>query len=183
MTHASAANGAQARATALGILDVDLAAMYGNEDPSGAMFVSHVAHGDLLHLSGTVATRDGAAYLPGIVGQDVSIDEAHEAARVACVESLRVMAFALGSLDRVQRMITLTGYVNSAPDFEEQPRVINGATELLVEVFGQAGLCARAAIGCQGLAMNSSVELVMTCQFDGGEVVSALPTPAAAPLH
>jgi enamine deaminase RidA (YjgF/YER057c/UK114 family) len=82
----------------------------------------------------------------------------------------------------VQRMITLTGYVNSSPDFEDQPRVINGATELLVEVFGQAGLCARAAIGCQGLAMNSSVELVMTCQFDGGEVVSALPTPAATPL-
>jgi enamine deaminase RidA (YjgF/YER057c/UK114 family) len=80
-------------------------------------------------------------------------------------------------------MITLTGYVNSAPDFEDQPRVINGATELLVEVFGEAGLCARAAIGCQGLAMNSSVELVMTCQFDGGEVVSALPTPAAAPLQ
>ena len=171
--------GAHARATALGILDVDLVAMYGNEDPSGAMFISHVAHGDLLHLSGTVATRDGAAHLAGIVGQDVTVDQAREAARVACVESLRVMAYALGSLDRVQRMITLTGYVNSAPAFEEQPRVINGATELLVEVFGQSGLCARAAIGCQGLAMNSSVELVMACQFAGGDVVSALPTPAA----
>ena len=174
--------GAHARATALGILDVDLAAMYGHGDPSGAMFVSHVAHGDLLHLSGTVATRDGAAYLPGIVGQDVSIDEAREAARVACVESIRVMAFALGSLDRVRRMITLTGYVNSTPGFQEQPRVINAATELLVEVFGESGLCARAAIGCQGLAMHSSVELVMACQFDGGDVVPALPTPAAGPL-
>ncbi|MGI9116604.1 MAG: RidA family protein [Gaiellales bacterium] len=174
--------GAHARAAALGILDVDLAAMYGNEDPSGAMFLSHVAYGDLLHLSGTVATQDGAAHLPGVVGDGVSIDEAREAARLACVESLRVMAFALGSLDRVQRMITLTGYVNSAPGFAGQPRVINAATELLVDVFGQAGLCARAAIGCQGLAMDSSVELVMTCQFDGGDVVAALPTPAAGAL-
>lgn len=171
--------GAHARAEALGILAVDLAAMYGNEDPSGAMFVSHVVHGDLLHLSGTVATVDGGPHLAGIVGQDVSIDGAREAARLACVESLRVMAFALGSLDRVRRMITLTGYVNSAPGFEDQPRVINAATELLVDVFGTDGLCARAAIGCQGLAMNSSVELVMTCQFDGGEVTPALPTPAA----
>ncbi len=171
--------GAHARAVALGLLAVDLEAIYGCPDPSGAMFVSHVVHGDLLHLSGTVATRDGEPYLPGIVGAGVSVDQARDAARVACVESICVMAFALESLDRVQRMITLTGYVNSAADFKDQPRVINGATELLVEVFGSAGLCARAAIGCQGLAMNSSVELVMTVQFDGGTVRSALPTPAA----
>jgi len=173
--------GAHARAVALGLLDVDLESMYALDDPSGAMFVSHVAHGDLLHLSGTVAMVDGAPLHPGLVGDRVSIDEGRIAARVACVESLRVMAFALGSLDRVQRMIQLTGYVNSAPDFADQPRVINAATELLVEVLGAGGLCARAAIGCRGLAMDSSVELVMTCQFDGGDVRSALPTPAARP--
>lgn len=171
--------GAHQRAVELGLLDVDLETMYGLPEPSGAKFVSHVAHGDLLYLSGTVATRGGDAYLPGILGGDLTIDQGRESACLACVESLRVMAFALGSLDRVVRMITLNGYVNSTPDFIEQPRVINGATELLVEVFGRGGLCARAALGCQGLALNASVELVMTVQFDGGEVRSALPTPAA----
>lgn len=174
--------GAHARAEALGVLAVDLEAMYGLPDPSGAMFVSHVADGGVLHLSGTVAMRDGQPVHPGVVGAGVSIDDAREAARIACVESLRVMAFALGSLDRVERMVTLTGYVNSAPDFGDQPRVINAATELLVEVFGDAGLCARAAIGCQGLALDSSVELVMACRYDGGAVRTALPTPAATGL-
>lgn len=173
--------GAQERAERLGILAVDLEAMYGQPDPSGAMFLSHVVHGDLLHLSGTVATQDGAAFQPGIVGTDLTLEQAREAARGACIESIRVIAFALGSLDRVVRMITLTGHVNSASDFIDQPRVINAATELLVDVFGEAGICARAALGCQGLAMNSSVELVMAVQFDGGPVRSALWTPAARP--
>jgi len=170
---------AHARATQLGILDVDLEELYGLPDPSGAMFVSHVAHGDLLHLSGTVALVAGEPLWPGLVGADVRVDEAREAARVACIESLRVLAFALGSLDRVVQVVTLNGYVSSAPGFNDQPRVINGATELLVEVFGGAGLCARAALGCHGLALNSSVELVLSVQFDGGPVRSALPTPAA----
>ncbi|MEI6625224.1 MAG: RidA family protein [Thermoleophilia bacterium] len=170
---------AHQRAVERGLLDVDLETMYGLPEPSGAKFVSHVAHGDLLYLSGTVATTGGDAFLPGILGADLTVDQGRESARLACVESLRVMAFALGSLDRVVRMITLNGYVNSTPAFIEQPRVINGATELLVEIFGDGGLCARAALGCQGLALNASVELVMTVQFDGGDVRSALPTPAA----
>jgi enamine deaminase RidA (YjgF/YER057c/UK114 family) len=171
--------GAHARAAALGVLDVDLEAMYAVEDPSGALFLSHVAHGDVLHLSGTVAMVDGRPLHPGVVGAGVTVDAARAAARVACVEAIRVLAFALGDLDRVRRILTLTGYVNSAPGFPDQPRVINAATELLVDVFGDGGLCARAAIGCQGLALDSSVELVLSCQFDGGEVRPALPTPAA----
>ncbi|MFM9125239.1 MAG: hypothetical protein ACKOSO_08875 [Actinomycetota bacterium] len=82
------------------------------------------------------------------------------------------------SLEALRRILTLTGYVNSAPGFGDQPRVINAATELLVDVFGDGGLCARAAIGCQGLALDSSVELVLSCQFDGGDVRPALPTPS-----
>jgi enamine deaminase RidA (YjgF/YER057c/UK114 family) len=171
--------GAHANAERLGLLDLDLDARYGLPDPSGAMFVSHVAIGDVLHLSGTVATRYGEAYLPGVVGIDLDVDLARQAARVACIESIQVMAFALGSLDRVVRVVQMTGWVNSAPGFAEQPRVINGATELLVAVFGRGGLAARAAIGCQGLAMNSSVELVLSVQFSGVGVREALPTPAA----
>ena len=171
--------GAHERAQSLGVLDVDLEAMYALDDPSGAMFVSHVAHGDVLHLSGTVAMRDGIPVHPGRVGADVSVDEAREAARIACVEAIRVLAFALGDLDRVRRILTLTGYVSSAPTFVDQPRVINAATALLVDVFGADGLCARAAIGCQGLALDSSVELVLSVQFDGGPVRDALRTPAA----
>jgi enamine deaminase RidA (YjgF/YER057c/UK114 family) len=170
---------AHARALALGVLQVDLESMYRCPDPSGAMFLSHVAHGDVLHLSGVVATQEGRAYLPGVVGDAVTVERAREAARVACIEAVRVLAFALDSLDRVTRVLTMTGYVNSSPGFGDQSRVVNGATELLVEIFGDAGLGARAAIGCQGLAMDSSVELVLSVQFDGGPVRSALPTPAA----
>lgn len=169
----------QAVAEGLGLLDRTLVEQYGFPDPSGAMFVSHVAHGGLLYLSGTVATDRGAPVLTGVVGETIGIDEARAAARLACIESLQVIAYALGTLDRVERVVQLIGYVDSAPGFVEQPRVINAATELLVEVFGARGLGARAAIGCKGLALQSSVELVLTVAYTGDDVRPALATPDA----
>jgi len=171
---------AHANARRLGLLDLDLDARYALPDPSGAKFVSHVAAGDLLFLSGVVAMRDGEPYLPGVLGAGLGVAEGAAAAREACIEAIQVLAFALGDLDRVGQVVQLVGYVSSAPGFTEQPRVVNGATELLVEVFGAAGLGTRAAIGCQGLALDSSVELVLTVRFDGGPVRSGLPTPAAS---
>ena len=81
----------------------------------------------------------------------------------------------MGDLDRVQQIVQVIGFVNSAPGFSDQPRVINGATDLLVELFGERGKPTRAAIGCQGLALNHSVEIVMTVLFSG----SAVRTPLA----
>jgi enamine deaminase RidA (YjgF/YER057c/UK114 family) len=78
--------------------------------------------------------------------------------------------YALGDLDRVQQIVQLIGFVNSAPGFGDQPRVINGAVDLLMELFGERGKPTRAAIGCQGLSRNHSVEVVLTVLFSGTEV-------------
>jgi enamine deaminase RidA (YjgF/YER057c/UK114 family) len=137
---------------------------------SGARFVSHRAAGPLLYLSGTVAFRDEEPYLPGLVGGGLTVQEGYEAARWAMVQSLAAVKYALGDLDRVEAAIQLTGYVNSAPGFTDQPRVVNGATDLLVELYGERGKPTRAAIGCHGLALNSSVELVLVVSFTGSEV-------------
>jgi enamine deaminase RidA (YjgF/YER057c/UK114 family) len=149
-------------------------------DTSGARFVSHLAVGELLYLSGTVPELDGVPYLTGVVGEDLTIEQGYEAARYAALSSMIALKHALGDLDRMLQVVQMTGWVNSAPDFDDQPRVINGATDLLVEVFGARGLGTRAAIGCRGLAYRSSVEIVLVVRFDGGPIVPPLPTNAVS---
>lgn len=163
----------------LGLPLPDLAAGYNERDYSGAKFVSHRRHGNLLYLSGTVPWRKGGPYLPGVVGADLTVEEGYEAARWCMLSCLIVLKYALGDLDRVDYVLQMTGWVNSAPGFSDQPRVINGATDLLTALYGQNGLAARAAIGCQGLAMNSSVEIALVVAFKGDEVREPLQTWAA----
>jgi enamine deaminase RidA (YjgF/YER057c/UK114 family) len=139
-------------------------------NPSGAHFSSHLAHQNVLHLSGTTPIKDGKPYLPGVLGRDLTIEQGYEAARYAMLMSLGVLAYALGDLDRVEQALQLTGFVNSAPGFGDQPRVVNGATDLLVELYGDRGRPTRAAIGCQGLAGNASVEVVLSIVFAGSTV-------------
>lgn len=141
---------------------------------SGAHFVSHRAVGQLLYLSGTVPIRDGKVYLTGVVGRDLTIEQGYEAARWALIPSLSAIRYALGDLDRMETAIHMVGFVNSAPGFGDQPRVINGAADLLVELYGERGKPTRAAIGCQGLGANSSVEIVLTVQFTGTDVRAPL---------
>jgi len=86
------------------------------------------------------------------------------------VASLAAVKYALGDLDGVEQAVQLIGFVNSAPGFSDQPPVINGATDLLVEIYGERGKPTRAAIGCQGLARGHSVEIVLTVLFRGAEV-------------
>jgi enamine deaminase RidA (YjgF/YER057c/UK114 family) len=121
----------------------------------------------MLYLSGTTPVRDGKSHLVGVVGADLSVEQGYEAARYALLSSLAAIKYALGDLDRVQQAVQLIGFVNSAPGFSEQPRVINGATDLLVELYGDRGKPTRAAIGCQGLALGHSVEVVLTVLFTG----------------
>lgn len=170
---------AERRLAELGLAIEPLAESYAL-DTSGAKFVSHLAVGELLYLSGTVPEKDGLPYLTGLVGADLTIEQGYEAARYAALSSLTALKHALGDLDRMQQVVQLTGWVNSAPGFEDQPRIINGATDLLVEVFGRRGLGTRAAIGCRGLAYTSSVEIVLVVRFDGGPVTEPLQTAGAA---
>jgi enamine deaminase RidA (YjgF/YER057c/UK114 family) len=157
----------------LGMPIPDIEAEY-RQNRSGAHFVSHLAVSNLLYLSGTVPIRDGKPFLPGLVGRDLTIEQGYEAARWAMVQTLGAVKYALGDLDRVQQAVQLVGYVNSAPGFADQPRVINGAADLLVELYGERGKPTRAAIGCQGLALNSSVEVILTLLFTGTEVQAPL---------
>ena len=157
------------RLSALGLTLYDIEERY-RVNPSGARFVSHLAVGTLLYLSGTVPLKDDRPYLTGVVGRDLTAEQGYEAARYALLSALAVVKFALGDLDRIEQAVQMTGYVNSAPDFADQPSVVNGATDLLVELYGDRGLPTRAAIGCQGLALNSSVEIVLTIAFSGDSV-------------
>jgi enamine deaminase RidA (YjgF/YER057c/UK114 family) len=154
---------------ALGLVVPDLEQEY-RQNASGAHFVSHLVVGSLLYLSGTVPIKDGKPYRTGVLGQGLTIEHGYEAARYACLASLAAVRYALGDLDRVQQVVQLIGFVNSAPGFSEQPRVINGAADLLVELYGERGKPTRAAIGCQGLALNSSVEVILTVLFSGADV-------------
>jgi enamine deaminase RidA (YjgF/YER057c/UK114 family) len=153
----------------LGMPVPDLEQEY-RSNPAGAHFISHVAVQGLCFFSGTVPLQDGQPFRPGLVGRDLTIAEGAEAARYALLTSLSAVKYALGDLDRVQQIVQLIGYVNSAPGFSDQPRVINGAADLLVELYGDRGKPTRAAIGCHGLALNSSVEIVLTVRFSGTDV-------------
>ena len=159
----------EGKLASLGLPLPDLEADY-RQNRSGARFVSHRAVGPLLYLSGTVPIRGEEPYLTGLLGGGLTIQEGYEAARWALVQALSAVKYALGDLDRFDTAIHLTGYVNSAPGFADQPRVINGATDLLVELYGERGKPTRAAIGCHGLALNSSVELVLVVSFAGTDV-------------
>jgi enamine deaminase RidA (YjgF/YER057c/UK114 family) len=158
---------------ALGMPVPDLDQMY-RANVSGARFLSHFAVGNLLYLSGTTPMKDGRPYLTGVVGGDLTREQGYEAARYAVLSSLAAVKYALGDLDRIQQCVQLIGFVNSAPGFGDQPRVINGATDLLVELYCDRGKPTRAAIGCQGLAVNHSVEVVLTVLFTGTDVRAPL---------
>jgi enamine deaminase RidA (YjgF/YER057c/UK114 family) len=158
---------------ALGLELPDLDEQY-RRNASGARFISHYAVQNILYLSGTTPIKDGQPFNPGVLGQDLTLEQGYEAARYATLASLAAVKYALGDLDRVQQIVQVIGFVNSAPGFSNQPRVINGVTDLLVELFGERGKPTRAAIGCQGLALNHSVEIVMTVLFSGSDVRAPL---------
>ena len=154
---------------AMGLAVPSLDDLY-RKNAAGAHYISHFAVQNLLYLSGTVPIKDGQPYRPGVVGQDVTLEQAADAARYAVLTTLAAVKYALGDLDRVQQVVHLTGYVNSAPGFNDQPRVINGAADLLVDLYGERGKPTRAAIGCRGLGGNACVEIVVTLLFTGADV-------------
>lgn len=134
-----------------------------------ATYVPSVRVGDLLFISGVVPSRDGQIVFQGKVGGALSREAGYEAAKVSLLNALANIRQAAGSLDRVQRIVKMTGYVASHEGFKEQPYVINGASDLLVEIFGEAGLHARAAVGVAELPLGVPVELELTVQLSPGD--------------
>lgn len=124
-----------------------------------ATYIPAVLTGQLLFLSGVVPFRDGELVLEGKLGKDLTVEQGYEAARIALLNALAIVRSELGSLDRVAKVVRLIGYVASAEGFTQQPAVINGASDLLVRIFGEAGRHARAAVGAAGLPLDAPVEL------------------------
>ncbi len=126
---------------------------------TGAYHVAVVRTGNLLYHSGQTPIVDGEKVLLGTVGVDLTPEQAEEAARIAAMNMIaQISAFLGGQLDRVRRCVRLTGYVNSAPDFYEQPQVIHGASKAVLDVFGEErGLHARAVFGMTPMPFNVCV--------------------------
>ncbi len=116
----------------------------------------------MARTSGTLPRIDGALTCVGVVGDTVTVDEAYEAAAVCALNALCLLRDELGTLDRVERILSVTGYVASAPGFDQQPAVIDGASKILVDVFGAAGRHTRSAIGVAALPRGGAVEIELT---------------------
>ena len=121
--------------------------------------------GDLLFLSGTGPFKDGKIVFAGKLGRDLTVEQGYEAARLTVLNALAIVRKELGSLDRVLRIVRVSGHVASADGFTQQPAVINGASELLVEIFGEAGRHARLALGAAELPLNMAIELELILQI------------------
>lgn len=128
-----------------------------------ASYVNYIRSGNLLFLSGGLPI-DGDVKILGKVPSVCSVENAVEGARIIILNRLAVIKEAIGSLDNLNQIVALNGFVNSDPDFYGHPAVINGASELLVEIFGERGKHSRTALGAAALPLNVSVEINLTVE-------------------
>ena len=147
-----------ARLTELGIVIPALA------KPAGA-YVPFVVTGNLVFTAGQLPFTDGALPATGKLGAEIAPEDGKAYARTAALNALAAVQAAIGSLDRVTRGVTLVGVVSSDPSFSGQPGVINGASEVLAEIFGEIGKHARSAVGVAVLPLDSPVEVELVVEF------------------
>lgn len=124
-----------------------------------AAYVSYVRTGNLVFTAGQIAVVGGEVQYPGQCGREVTVEQGYEAARICALNCLSVIRSAVGSLDKVVRVVKVVAFVNSPEGFTNQPQVANGASELFMEVFGEKGRHARSAVGSPGLPRNTPVEV------------------------
>ena len=129
-----------------------------------ATYIPVVRTGDLLFLSGMIPLRDGTLIMAGKLGQEISLEQGYEAAKICLLNALAVIRQELGTLDRVKQVVRMVGYVASTAEFIQHPAVINGASDLLVKIFGDVGRHARVAIGAPSLPLNAPVEIELIIQ-------------------
>jgi enamine deaminase RidA (YjgF/YER057c/UK114 family) len=153
------ATGAEERLKELGIVLPALPEPGGNYLPAKTV-------GNVVYLAGVISIRDGEV-ITGTVGADRTIDDGYAAARACALTQLAVLKRHLGSLDAVKTVVSVNEYINTVPGFADSPRVINGASDLFVELFGGAGRHVRAAIGVSALPRNALVELQMSVEVRG----------------
>jgi enamine deaminase RidA (YjgF/YER057c/UK114 family) len=131
-----------------------------------AAYIPAKQTGNLVFTAGQLPMVNGELVSKGLLGQDVEIDEANKAARVCTLNALAAIKGVIGDLDRIRQIVRVVGYVASVPSFTQQPAVVNGASELLLEIFGDKGKHARSAVGMAVLPLNASVEIELTVEVE-----------------
>lgn len=129
--------------------------------PAGS-YVPAVTAGNMVFVAGQLPSISGEVKYLGKVGKDITLEEANQGAKLCIINALAVLKAHLGSLDKIEQIVRVGGFVNSSDGFTMQPKVINGASDFLVEVFGEKGKHARAAVGVNELPLNAAVEVEMT---------------------
>ena len=122
--------------------------------------------GNLIYLSGKGPLRKDGTYITGKSGKDISIEQCYDAARLTAIIQIAVLKDMIGDLSKVKKIVKVLGMVNSSPDFYDQPKVINGFSDLIVDIFGEKGKHARSAIGVASLPMNIAVEVEMIVEVE-----------------
>ncbi len=132
-----------------------------------ANYVPHAISGNLLFISGQISKGADGKIVTGALGDTVSVEDGQQAARLCALNILAQAKAALGDLDRIIQVVRLTGFVNATPAFTDHPKVVNGASDLMVEVLGDKGRHTRAAVGVASLPMGSAVEVDATIAIKG----------------
>lgn len=130
-----------------------------------AAYVPGVVQGNTVYTSGQLPMSNGALAFKGRLGENISPEDGYAAARQCAVNCLGVVKSLIGDLDRVTRVVKVVGFVNSTPDFEAQPKVINGASELLQAAFGELGAHARSAVGVAALPLGAACEVEIVVEY------------------
>ncbi len=126
-----------------------------------AAYVPAVKAGDFVYTAGQLPSVEGVLEFQGKLGADLSEEQGYEAAKICALNCLSAIKSLIGSLDKIERIVKVVGFVNSAPGYNGQPKVINGASELMVEIFDEAGKHARSAVGVNELPLNAACEVEM----------------------
>lgn len=124
-----------------------------------AAYIPAIQSGNMVFTSGQIPFLNGELKFKGKLGRDLTVEEGYEAAKLCALNCLSVIKAVIGDLDRIEQVVKVNGFVNSVPEFADQPKVINGASELFGNLFGEAGKHARAAVGSINLPMNAACEV------------------------
>jgi enamine deaminase RidA (YjgF/YER057c/UK114 family) len=131
-----------------------------------ANYVNYVRTGNLIYFSGTGPSVEDQGYVRGKLGRDLTIDQGREAARITGINMIANLKNAVGDLNKVKRIVKVLGMVNCTENFTDQPKVMNGFSDLMVAVFGEKGKHARSAVGMAALPMNMAVEIEMIVEVE-----------------
>ena len=145
---------------------IELGLMLPDTPKPVAAYIPAKQTGNLVFTAGQLPMVNGELISKGLLGQDIEIDEANKAARICTLNALAAIKGVIGDLDRIKQIVRVVGYVASVPTFTQQPAVVNGASELLLEIFGENGKHARSAVGMAVLPLNASVEIELTVEVE-----------------